>query len=127
MIEPQHAIAMVVAADAGTLASAEAESIGLIVAELVINAVTYAFPTKRKKASILITFRFDGSAWKLTVSDSGDGRSSAAPSASQSLGTAIVAALTKQFKAQFQEIPTAHGLRVEVTHVTSKSRLPLAA
>ena len=83
MIEPQHAIAMVVAADAGTLASAEAVSIGLIVTELVINAVKYAFPTKRKKAVILITFRFDGSAWKLTVSDNGDGRRSAAPSASQ--------------------------------------------
>ena len=127
MIEPQHAIAMDVAADAGTLATAEAVSIGLIVTELVINAVKYAFPTKRKEAGILITFRFDGSDWKLTVSDNGDGRGTAAPSAPQGLGTAIVAALTKQLKAQLQEIPTANGYRVEVTHVTSKSWLPLAA
>lgn len=127
MIEPQHAIAMDVAADAGTLLTAEAVSIGLIVTELVINAVKYAFPTKRKEVGILITFRFDGPDWKLTVSDNGDGRSTAAPSASQGLGTAIVAALTKQLKAQLQEIATANGLRVEVTHVTSKSWLPLAA
>ena len=126
MIEPQHAIAMDVTADAGTLPTAEAVSIGLIVTELVINAVKYAFPTKRKKAGI-ITFQFDGSDWKLTVSDNGDGRGAEAPSTSQGLGTAIVAALTKQLKAQLQEIPTANGLRVEVTHVTSKSWLPLAA
>lgn len=127
MTETQHAIAMDVTADAGTLPSAEAVSIGLIVTELVINAVKYAFPTKRKKAGILITFQFYGSDWKLAVSDNGDGRGTAAPSASQGLGTAIVAALTKQLKAQLQEISTANGLRVEVTHGTSKSWLPLAA
>ena len=127
MIQPQHAIAMDVDVDAGTLPTAEAVSIGLIVTELVINAVKYAFPTKRKKARILITFQFDGSDWKLTVSDNGDGRGAVAPTASRGLGTAIVAALTKQLKAQLQEIPTANGVRVEVTHLTSESSLPLAA
>ena len=111
----------------GCRCTAEAVSIGLIVTELVINAVKYAFPTKRKEARILVTFQFEGLDWKLTVSDNGDGRGTAAPSASRGLGTAIVTALTKQLKAQLQEIPTANGLRVEVTHGTSNSRLPLAA
>lgn len=127
MIEPQHAIDMTVVADAGTLPTAEAVSIGLIVTELVINAVKYAFPTWRKEARILVIFQFSGSDWKLTVSDNGDGRCTVAPTASGSLGTAIVAALTKQLKAHFQEIPTASGVRVEVTHVTSETWLPLAA
>ena len=127
MIQPQHAIVMEVEVDAGTLPTAEAVSIGLIVTELVINAVKYAFPTKRKEARILVTFQFDGSDWKLTVSDNGNGRGTGDPTASRGLGSAIVAALTKQLKAQLQEIPTANGVRVEVTHLSSESWVPLAA
>jgi PAS domain S-box-containing protein len=127
MIEPQHTIALEVVADAGTLPTAEVVSIGLIVTELIINAVKYAFPTQRKEARVLVTFQFDGADWKLTVSDNGDGRGTAAPSASRGLGTAIVAALTKQLKAEFQEMPTSTGVRIEVRRVTSDSRMPLAA
>lgn len=127
MIEPQHTIAMGVEVDAGTLPTAEAVSIGLIVTELVINAVKHAFPTKRKDARVLVSFQFCESDWKLTVSDNGDGRGTAIQSPSRGLGTSIVAELTKQLKAQLLEIPTANGVKIEVSHVTSESMLPLAA
>jgi len=127
MIGPQHSIALDVVADEGTLPSAQAVSLGLIVTELVINAIKYAFPTVRPDARILITFQFDKSDWKLTVSDNGVGRGTKAPSASGGLGTAIVTALTQQLKAQVQEVSSPSGLRVEVTHATFVSHLPIAA
>jgi two-component sensor histidine kinase len=98
------------------------------VTELVINAIKYAFPAAREGARILVTFQFDRSDWKLTVSDNGVGKGTQAPSASGSgLGTAIVGALTKQLGAQLREVSTSTGLRVEVTHATFASHLPLAA
>ena len=127
MIGRQHAIAIDVAADDGTLPTSEAVSMGLIVTELVINAIKYAFPTIRKDARILVTFQFDRSDWRLSVSDNGAGRGTATPSASGGLGTAIVAALTRQLNAQLQEVSSARGLRVEVTHASFASDLPLAA
>lgn len=128
MVGPQHAITIDVAADEGTLPTSQAVSMGLIVTELVINAIKYAFPASRKGAHILVTFQFDGSDWKLTVSDNGVGKGAQDPSTSGSgLGTAIVGALTKQLRAQLQEASTPTGLRVEVTHATFASHLPLAA
>jgi chemotaxis protein methyltransferase CheR len=127
MIGPQHAIAIDVVADEGTLPTAQAVSMGLIVTELVINALKYAFPTAREGARILVSFQFDRCDWKLAVSDNGSGRGTAAPSASGGLGTAIVAALTKQLDAQLHEVSSATGLRVEVTHATFSSHLPIAA
>lgn len=63
----------------------------------------------------------------LTVADNGGGRRAAPSSASSGLGTAIVAALAKQLKAQIHEVSTASGLRVDVKHATFSSHLPNAA
>jgi chemotaxis protein methyltransferase CheR len=127
MIGPHHTIAIEVIADEGTLPTGQVVSMGLIVTELVINALKYAFPSHRNGARILVAFEFDNSDWKLTVSDNGAGRGTAVSSASGGLGTAIVAALAKQLKAQLQEVSSASGLRVEVTHATFASHLPIAA
>jgi chemotaxis protein methyltransferase CheR len=127
MIGPHHGIEIDVEADEGSLQSSEAVSLGLIVTELVINAIKYAFPTARGGARILVTFEFDESDWKLSVSDNGIGRNPAPAIASSGLGTAIVAALAKQLKAQIHEVSSAGGLRVEVTHATFASHLPVAA
>jgi chemotaxis protein methyltransferase CheR len=127
MIGPQHGIAIDVNADKGTLPTTQAVSLGLIVTELVINAIKYAFPTGRLGARILVTFQFDGSDWKLSVCDNGAGRGTEAPSVSGGLGTVIVAALAKQLGAQLQEVSGPTGLRVEVTHATFVSHLPIAA
>ena len=129
MIGPHHGIEIEVEAEDGSLQSSEAVSLGLIVTELVINAIKYAFPTARVGARILITFEFDEADWKLSVSDNGIGRSPlvAPATASSGLGTAIVAALATQLRAQIHEVSTANGLRVEITHATFASDLPIAA
>jgi two-component sensor histidine kinase len=127
MIGPQQGIEIEVVSDEGTLQSSEAVSLGLIVTELVINAIKYAFPTSRSGARILVTFQFDTADWKLSVADNGGGRKPAPSTGSGGLGTAIVAALAKQLKADIHEVSSPNGLRVEITHATFASHLPLAA
>jgi len=129
MIGSDHGIDIRVSSDEGTLQSREAVSLGLIVTELIINAIKYAFPTARAGAGILVSFEFNRDGWKLGVADNGSGRIARLEEASSGggLGTAIVAALSKQLEAEIQESSSAEGLRIEVTHAASASHLPLAA
>ena len=127
MIGPHQRIELEVTADEGTLRTSHAVSLGLIVTELIINAIKYAFPTARAGARILVDFAFDDAAWKLTVSDNGAGRGAASPGASGGLGAAIVAALAKQLDARIHEVSSAGGVRIEVTHSTFAAHLPIAA
>ena len=74
MVDPQQHIDIIVSADPGALPTSHAVSIGLIVTELIINAVKYAFPVPRSSARVRVTFEMAKSDWKLTVSDNGCGR-----------------------------------------------------
>lgn len=128
MVGPKQNIDIKVAADPGALPTSHAVSIGLIVTELIMNAVKYAFPKPRVSARIRVTFEKADSDWKLTVSDNGCGRnSSQEPATSTGLGTALIAALAKQLDAVVTETSTNKGLTVEVTRATFLSRLPRAA
>jgi two-component sensor histidine kinase len=51
--------------------SSEAVSLGLIVTELLINAVKHAFPRPKADAAIRIDYRVIGAGWALDVSDNG--------------------------------------------------------
>ena len=128
MVGPRQEIDITVAASEGSLPSSHAVSIGLIVTELVINAIKYAFPKARRSARIRVTFEMAQSDWKLSVSDNGVGRQprkNADPATG--LGTALVGALAKQLKAQINEDSSAKGLTVEVVRSTFQSYLPAAA
>jgi chemotaxis protein methyltransferase CheR len=126
MIGEDHAIAVNVMAESGKIDSQKAVSLGLIVTELVLNAIKYAFPVKRTDALIQVTYETDGSDWKLTVSDNGVGKPvSDAPNAG--LGTAIVEALVKQLEARTDVVSGASGTIVSITRATFISRMPEAA
>jgi two-component sensor histidine kinase len=128
MIGPEQHIRITVAADEGTLPSSHAVSLGLIVTELVINAIKHAFPKDRKSARIRVTFEKAESDWKLTVSDNGSGRRHKEPtSATSGLGTVLITALAKQLDAQFSEVSTAKGVTVDVTRATFTSKLQQGA
>ena len=127
MIGPHQGIEIEVVADEGTLQTSHAVSLGLIVTELIINAIKYAFPTARAGARILVTFEVDEADWKLGVSDNGCGRTAATATRSSGLGTVIVEALAKQLQAQIEEVSGPNGLSVEVTRATFSPRLPIAA
>ena len=128
MVGPKQDIDLVVAASEGALPSSHAVSIGLIVTELIMNAIKYAFPKPRASARIRVTFEMAKSDWKLTVSDNGVGRiPSEEESISTGLGTALIGALAKQLSAQISETSSRKGLTVAVTRSTFESRLPVAA
>ena len=128
MVDPRQHIDITVSADPGALPTSHAVSIGLIVTELIINAIKYAFPVEHSAAKVRVTFEMAKSDWKLTVADNGSGRQQPDDStASTGLGTALVAALAKQLKAQVSEISSKKGMAVAVTKATFESRLPRAA
>jgi chemotaxis protein methyltransferase CheR len=127
MIGPHQRIEIEVVADEGTLQTSHAVSLGLIVTELIINAIKYAFPTARADARILVTFEMDEADWKLSVSDNGCGRTAVPAARTGGLGTVIVEALAKQLQARIEEVSGPSGLRVEVTRATFSTRLPIAA
>lgn len=74
MIGDGQPIRLGVEAEEAWIGSDKAVSIGLIVTELVINAIKYAFPTARPDALIRVCFDSAGKDWTLTVTDTGWGR-----------------------------------------------------
>ncbi len=116
MIGENQPIDLKVVSDAGLIGSDKAVSLGLIVTELVINAIKYAFPTPRANASVTITFVSDKEDWGLTVEDNGVGQAeSAAPSATGGLGAVIVQALVKQLDAKMV-VDGTDGMRISISH-----------
>ncbi len=128
MVGPDQHIDIAVAATDGTLPTSHAVSIGLIVTELIINAIKYAFPKRRASARVRVTFEMAKSDWKLTVADNGLGRAGQeVMKTTTGLGTALIGALAKQLDAQIAETSSPKGLTVHVTRSTFESRLPVAA
>ena len=123
MIGESRPATLTVTADQGTVVSADAVSLGLIVTELVINALKYAFPDQNKAAAVAVTYEVNGTDWKLSVSDNGVGRPAASgPPAKGGLGTSLVKALAHQLDAQVEVINSPAGMHVSVTHATFVSR-----
>jgi two-component sensor histidine kinase len=128
MVGEGNPIAIVAQADEGMIDSAVAVSLGLIVTELVINAIKYAFPGGKADATILVTYEIDATDWKLTVSDNGVGKKAFANALSApGLGTSIIDALGKQLDAKVERSGDADGMKVSITHATFTARLPRAA
>ncbi|CAN5361917.1 histidine kinase dimerization/phosphoacceptor domain -containing protein [soil metagenome] len=122
MIGDDQPIVLKVIADHGMIASDKAVSIGLIVTELVINAVKYAFPTFREDARVTVTFGSDADGWTLTVSDNGVGKADGATVTTHGgLGTVIVDALVKQLDGRMTVV-TSNGMTVSIRHAET---LPL--
>ena len=114
-------------ADTATVASHQAVSIGLIVTELVMNALKHAFPRERMKAAIVVSYNVSDSDWKLTVSDNGDGKPDQSPGKKKGgLGTSLVKALAKQLDATVEIKSDSQGTATTITHATFKSK-PLRA
>lgn len=114
MIREGQPITIRVEADDSLVGSDKAVSMELIVTELVINAIKYAFPVNRSDAAIVVAFQGGGEGWSLSVSDNGVGPLAGASSAGGGLGTAIVEALVKQLGARI-ETPSGPGMTVAVS------------
>ena len=127
MIGDSRPISLKVDADAGTVLSHQAVSIGLIVTELVMNALKHAFPGEKKDAAIVFSYKVAGTDWKLTISDNGVGKPDLSANQKKGgLGTSLVQSLAKQLDAQVDIASDSHGRAISVTHATFKSA-PAAA
>ena len=74
MIGDSRPITLKVIAGDGHATSRHAESLGLIVTELVMNALKHAFPDPKIVGQISVTYETAGANWKLSVSDNGVGK-----------------------------------------------------
>ena len=103
-------------------------SLGLIVTELVINALKYAFPGQPAGAAVIVRYEINGTDWKLSVCDNGVGRAETAGAPAKSgLGTSLVGALAQQLNAKVESTSSSAGLTVTVTHARFTSRTQQAA
>jgi two-component sensor histidine kinase len=113
MVGERRPLSIKVEATSGRAVSSEAVSLGLIVTELVINALKHAFPSSRAQGAILVKYENDKSGWRLSVSDNGEGIGEAdANGVHTGLGTSIVEALSQQLNAKVRKLAGPRGTKV---------------
>jgi len=115
MISDPSRLSIRTSIDACVLSSGDATSLGLIVTELVINALKYAFPDDRP-GEIVVDYTLDGRDWVLVVSDDGVGCAPEDQPSKPGLGTAIVAALSCSLSADVVRANSCPGTRITVAH-----------
>lgn len=99
-----------------SIASADVSvSLGLIVTELVINALKHAFPGQRS-GNILVDYRSQGPAWTLSVGDDGVGMPADASSSPAGLGSSLIEAVSRQLGARVEVTDEHPGTKVSVVH-----------
>jgi two-component sensor histidine kinase len=119
MVGDSRPIALKVGSEGGSATSREAVSLGLIVTELVLNALKHAFRDDTTDHQIAVAYDVAGTNWKLSVADNGIGSQTGvfAP-AKAGLGTSIVKALAQQLDARVEVLSGPQGTIVSVTHAT---------
>jgi two-component sensor histidine kinase len=115
MIRDHEQLKLSVTADDSTTTADTSVSLGLIVTELVINALKHAFPDNRH-GKIMVDYHARGPNWNLSVGDDGVGMSSAPSGAKPGLGTSIVQALAMQLGGKVSVAPANPGTKVSVEH-----------
>jgi two-component sensor histidine kinase len=122
MIGDNRPIALKVRGKGGNATCRNAESLGLITTELVINSLKHAFNAGTKDGQITIAYEVSGADWKLSVADNGTGRPDGVFAQPKTgLGTGIVKALAKQLDAQVETLSGPQGTTVSITHATFRS------
>jgi two-component sensor histidine kinase len=115
MIRNHDQLSLDVRADDSVTTADTSVSLGLIVTELVINALKHAFPDDRK-GKILVDYKTHASNWTLSVTDDGVGMPIQPGSTKAGLGTSIVQALTKQLGATVSVAEANPGTQVSIVH-----------
>ncbi|MES2096266.1 MAG: sensor histidine kinase [Pseudomonadota bacterium] len=101
----------------GSVASPDVSvSLGLIVTELVINALKHAFPGRTQRGAITVDYFSHGASWSLMVGDNGVGMPKGGTAATPGLGTGIVDALATQLGGKVVVTDRHPGTMVSITH-----------
>jgi chemotaxis protein methyltransferase CheR len=114
MIGERRPLSIKVKASSGGATSGEAVSLGLIVTELVINALKHGFPAGAE-GEIVVSYELRDSGWRLSVADNGSGTQEADGEIPRAgLGTSIVEALAHQLKATVEKSSGLEGTMVSI-------------
>jgi two-component system, sensor histidine kinase PdtaS len=124
MIRDHNQMSLDVSVDDSTSTADVSVSLGLIVTELVINALKHAFPDDRG-GKIKVGYRSHGPNWTLSVTDNGIGMPKDAATTKAGLGTSIVQALSAQMQATIDIADAGPGTTVSIAHTQIAAvRLP---
>jgi two-component sensor histidine kinase len=115
MIRDPKRLSIAVTVDDSAVNADSSVSLGLIVTELVINALKHAFPARRHGV-IAVDYRSDGASWTLSVADDGLGMPKGSGAPKPGLGTGIVEALAKQLAAEIVVADAVPGTSVSIIH-----------
>jgi two-component sensor histidine kinase len=114
MIYDHKTLILEVRTDDSAVEATDSVSLGLIVTELVINALKHAFP-RHHTGKIIVDYRSDGDNWTLSVSDNGVGMPKT-QTIKAGLGTSIVEALANRLDAEIQTAAANPGTMISVSH-----------
>jgi two-component sensor histidine kinase len=115
MIRDHKQLAIELDVDESSVGADTSISMGLIVTELVINALKHAFPDHRNGVMV-VGFKSQGPNWTLFVSDDGVGMPADPDSRTPGLGTSIVEALARQLQADVHVVDVGPGTVVSIVH-----------
>jgi two-component system, sensor histidine kinase PdtaS len=115
MISDHEQISLNVMADGSVTTADTSVSLGLIITELVINALKHAFPGNRC-GHIMVDYQARGADWTLSVSDDGVGISANPEHAKAGLGTSIVQALANQLSGRVEIESKSSGTKISIVH-----------
>jgi two-component sensor histidine kinase len=114
MIPDPNVLSIEVTADDSVVAANKSVSLGLIVTELVINALKHAFPA-HSRGKILVGYRSNGPDWTLSVEDDGIGMPTGDQRAKPGLGTGIIEALAKHLGAGIEVLRSDPGVAITIS------------
>jgi two-component sensor histidine kinase len=117
MIGDSRSVSLNVCGKGGSATCRDAESLGLIVTELVINCLKHAFNDDTKDGKIIVLLMLPEQIGSFSMADNGVGRPDGV-FAQPKIGTDIVSALAKQLDAQVVTLSGPQGTTVSVTHAT---------
>lgn len=117
MIGTTRPLVLSVRANGGMTTSSEGISLGLITAELVINALKHAFPHGQAgEIKVLYEQSTGERGWRLSIADNGVGITPD-PARPQGLGTTIIQSLARQLNAQVEVESSPKGTTVSIQHM----------
>ena len=115
MIADSSRVSLTVEGGGGLVQARVSLSLGLIVTELVINALKHAFPDGRP-GKVTVDYDFHGPNWILCVRDDGVGMPAPGAAVRTGLGTTIVQALAAQLDASVEVVPEQPGMKTSIKH-----------
>jgi two-component sensor histidine kinase len=120
MISDPNALAIEVDADESVVDANKSVSLGLIITELVINALKHGYPG-HARGRIIVDYHSDGPHWSLSVRDDGIGMPAGIRKAEAGLGTGIAEALAKHLGASIQVIAASPGVEITISHIRDQN------